>query len=103
MRIVLANVLQIWSFNGWKIIRKYFDLWHFVQNVNWFETIAIRLDKVDGFIKVYDGNRYLLLVELDFRSIIRVKWYHICFFSILCKDIYWFIWCFPSRWNAEIL
>ena len=39
-----------WYFNKRKIIRKYFDLRHFV-----------RFDKLDGFVRVYNGTRYLVL------------------------------------------
>ena len=39
-----------WYFNKRKIIRKYFDLRHFV-----------RFDKLDGFVRVYNGTRYWVL------------------------------------------
>ena len=43
-----------WYLNKRKIIQKYFDLWHFVRFV-----------KLDGFIRVYNGTRYLVLFRSE--------------------------------------
>ena len=35
-----------------------------MQNLCWcFAPLCIRFDKVDGFISIYDGTRYLLLFD----------------------------------------
>ena len=36
-----------------------------MRNFNWFKTITYYVDdKVDEFIRVYDGNRYLIYLIL---------------------------------------
>ena len=40
---------------------KYLNLGHFIQNFNGWKTISFRLDKIDGFIKIHDRIRYLIL------------------------------------------
>ena len=44
-----------------KFISKYFDLWHFLQNVYGAKPLSITFDNIDGFIKICDGTRYLVL------------------------------------------
>ena len=41
--------------------RKCFDMWHFIQNFGCCKSFHIRFDKIDGFLRVCDGNRYLVL------------------------------------------
>ena len=54
------------------------------------KTLSIRPEKIDGFIRVYNGARYLVSFgseKYDFiyngiRYLLRVKkWYYICHFS----------------------
>ena len=47
----------------WKITKNHFGLWHFIQNFDWCKTIAYWFYNVDGYIKVYDGTRYLVLFD----------------------------------------
>ena len=44
-----------------KSYQKYFGLWRFMQVFDWCKTLHIGFDKVNGFIRLYDGNRYLVL------------------------------------------
>ena len=58
------------------------------------KPLHIRFDKIDGFIRVYDGNRYLVLFGLEkydaiynrIRYLINQKSGIKCFFSLLCKN-----------------
>ena len=34
---------------------------HFIQNFDWCKPLRISFDKVNGFIRVYDGTKYFLL------------------------------------------
>ena len=45
-----------------------FNLWHFKQNFHGCKTIVYLVQKIDGFFKIYDGVRYLVL----FTS--KIKW-----------------------------
>ena len=40
---------------------KYFDLLHFVQTLTGGKPLLNRFNKIDGFIRIYDGTRYLIL------------------------------------------
>ena len=46
----------------WKIIGKYFGLWHFAENFN-LQTLQNHVlgSKIDEFIRFYDKTRYLAL------------------------------------------
>ena len=58
MHYSFSNIIKIEIFNwNWKIIRKYFGLWHLTGAKPW----RIRFDQVYEFIRVYDGTRYLVL------------------------------------------
>ena len=48
-------------FNRLKIIPKQIGLWQFIQNFDWCKFIAYQVDKVNGFIRVYNGNKCLVL------------------------------------------
>ena len=61
------------------------------------KPLHIRFNKIDGFIRIYDGTRYLTLFdyviwcylqknEIFYKS---KKWHHI-FFSQFCKNQNWF-------------
>ena len=53
--------------NRSKIIQKYFYLCYFIQNFDeWKTVLRTRFDSVIGFIRVYDGTRYL--VSFDFEK-----------------------------------
>ena len=43
---------------------KYFSLWHFIQNFNGPKPLRIRLNKIDGFIRVR-GSEFGHLVLFD--------------------------------------
>ena len=47
------------------------------------KPLRIRFNKLDGFIRVYDGTTYLVLFGPGKYDAIYIskKWYHICFFS----------------------
>ena len=49
------NILSDWR----NIVWEYFSLWHKM----WIgeKPLHIRFDKVDGFVRVYDGYRYKVL------------------------------------------
>ena len=62
--------------------------------------LRIRFSKIDRFIRIYDGTRYLVLLgPVKYDAIynrIRYfykskKWHHIYFFSLLCKSQSWFL------------
>ena len=36
-----------------------------MQNFDWCKPLRIRFDKVDGFIRVYNGARYLVLFGVE--------------------------------------
>ena len=44
-----------------KIIQNYFNLWCFLQIFDWYKQLFMIFDKVDGFIRDYDGTKYLVL------------------------------------------
>ena len=67
------------------------------------KSLRIRFDKIDGFLRVYDGTRYLVLFGAEkydsiynIRYLIEVKG-GIYIFSKRCKDQSWFIWFLTSR------
>ena len=39
------------------------NLWHFIENCYGFEIFRIWFDIIDGFIKIYGGIRYLVLLN----------------------------------------
>ena len=53
------------------------------------KPLSIRFDKVDGFIRTYDGTRYLVLFGPENQ------------FSLLCKNQNWFICFFTYRKNID--
>ena len=67
------------------------------------KSLRIRFDKIDGFLRVYDGTRYLVLFGAEkydsiynIRYLIEVK-SGVYIFSKRCKDQSWFIWFLTSR------
>ena len=38
-------------------------LWHFIRNFYGCKSIMYLFDKIDKFIKIYDGSRYLVLFD----------------------------------------
>ena len=48
-----------------KIIRKYFDLWHFVQTFFDAEPFRIMFNKTDGLIRDFDGTKDLVWFGLE--------------------------------------
>ena len=58
------------------------------------KPLHIRFNQVDGFIRVYDRNRYLVLFSLEKHDVIynRIKFLIVvksgitCFFSLLCEN-----------------
>ena len=49
---------MILIFYSIKTTQKYFGLWYIIQN---FWLVEKMFDKIDWFIKVYDGIKYLVL------------------------------------------
>ena len=43
-----------------KWYKRYFNLWHFIQNFYGWKTSPYYVQKIDGLIKIYDGIRYLV-------------------------------------------
>ena len=91
-----------------------FDLANIIRNVKPYKNILIydisyknfivpkhlrvRFDKIDGFIRIYDGTRYLTLFGFesfdDLFKKIRYKskkHYYIYFFSLFCVNQSWFL------------
>ena len=91
-----------------------FDLANIIRNVKPYKNILIydisyknfivpkhlriRFDKIDRFIRIYDGTRYLTLFGFesfdDLSKKIRYKskkYYYIYFFSLFCVNQSWFI------------
>ena len=50
-----------WYFNRLQIILKCFSYNILCKGLTNSKTLHIRFDKIDGFIRVYDGTRYLVL------------------------------------------
>ena len=69
------------------------------------KPLRIRLNKVDGIIKVYDGTRYLVLFCPEkqdasynrIRYLIGLKISITYVFSHNCRNQNWFLWFFASR------
>ena len=64
------KILILQYFIGWKIKRKYFDLWHLVQSFDWCKTLlcsilCIMFDKINEISSDYDGTKYLVLFGLE--------------------------------------
>ena len=66
------------------------------------KLLRIRFNKIDGFVRVYDGTRYFTLFGSEkydtiynrIRYLIEVKSdiiYVLFFFSLLCKNQSWFL------------
>ena len=51
------------------------------------KSLRIIFDKIDGFIRIYDGTRYLTLFGSEKNDAIydRIR-HHIYFFSLFCKS-----------------
>ena len=54
------------------------------------KPLCIRFDKIDGFTKIFDGTRYLILFgsekyEAIYNRIRSKKWHHIYFFHYFAK------------------
>ena len=59
------------------------------------KPLRIRFDEINGFIRIYDGTRYLVSFGRGKYDAIKIeqvlsyksrKWNHIYFFSLLCKN-----------------
>ena len=61
---VIVSMISLNYFNRRKITLKYFDLSHDVSYKTLIDSkpLRIRFNKIDGFIRIYDGTRYLTLV-----------------------------------------
>ena len=84
--------------------------------LHWFIIFYITLwfmfHKIDGFIRVYDGSRYLVLFVLEEYDAIynRIRYLILLvkkvvsqmFFSFLLKNLCWFLWFFSYRKNIDI-
>ena len=67
---------------------------------------AYWFDKIDGFIEIYNGTRYLILFGSEKYDAIynRIRYLinlinHIYFLSLFCKNQSWFFWFFVFRKN----
>ena len=77
-----------------QIILKYFSYNILCKGLTNSKTLHIRFDKIDGFIRVYDGTRYLVLFgskKYDsnynmIRYLMCKKWDYIYNLSKLCKN-----------------
>ena len=58
--------------------------------------VRIRFDKVDGFIRAYDGTRCLVSFASEKYDAIYLDNLLDVVFSKLCKNRNWFIWFFDS-------
>ena len=72
------------------------------------KPLWIRFDKIDGFVRIYDRTKYLVLLAPEkYNAIynrIRYKKYKSLksgitdvFFSLLCKNQSQFLWLFPYK------
>ena len=60
------------------------------------KSLRIRLNKIDGSIRIYDGTRYLTLfgsglekydaIYVRIRYLISLKWDHIYLFLLFCES-----------------
>ena len=58
------------------------------------KPLHVRFDKIDGFIRSYDGSKYLTFFGSEkhdsiynrIRSYKTKTWHHIYFFSLICKN-----------------
>ena len=75
------------------------------------KALHIRFDKIDGFVRVYNGTRYLVLFSSEnydpiynrIRYLItEKKWYYIYFFLLLHKYESWSILLFACRKNVDL-
>ena len=65
------------------------------------KPLRISFDKTDGFIEIYDGTRYLVLLSSEkhkaicnrITNLISPKTSHI-FFRLFCENQSWFLWFF---------
>ena len=62
------------------------------KNLIGAKSMRIRLDKIDGFIRIYNGKRYLVLFGTEKYDAIynritylisQKNWYYICFLIIM--------------------
>ena len=69
------------------------------------KPLRIRFNKISGFIKIYDGTRYLTLFVSETYDAIynRIKQCHIYLFSLLCENQSWFLWLFAYRKKIDFL
>ena len=56
------------------------------------KPMCIRYDKINGFVRVYTGSKYLLLcrpshVQQDWISYGSENLYYLCHFLLLCKIV----------------
>ena len=66
------------------------------------KPLNIRFDKIDRFIRIPNGSRYLVLFGLEnYASYTRIRYLKKAVYSLLCKNQYWFIWFFTSRKNTD--
>ena len=75
LKIIRVIILIIqWKFLI--LILGLFYLWHFIKNY-FYDSIPLRIrfDKIDGFIKIFDGIRYLVLFSYLYDKICnRIKY-----------------------------
>ena len=60
----------------------------------WLMLNLIRFDKINGFIRISDGTRYLILLGPEKYDVIfnrSKKQYYLCHCWLFCKDENWFI------------
>ena len=70
------------------------------------KALGIRFDKIDWFIRIYDGTRYLTLFNSEIYIAINdriksKKWHHIYFSSLFPKSQGWFLRFFAYRKNID--
>ena len=74
------------------------------------KPLHVRLDKIDGFVRIYDGTRYSTMFGSEkydaicdgIRHFTSLKWgMTYIFFSLFCKNQNWFWWFFTYRKNYD--
>ena len=69
------------------------DVWY-KPLIGW-QPLDVRFDTIDGFIRIYDGTGYLVLLGPEKCDSIYNR--IIYFFSLLCENQIWFILFFAYR------
>ena len=79
----------------WKITWKYFDFDISYKTLIDPKPLRIRFNKIDGFLRIFDGTRYLTLFGCEKCDAIydRIRhfhkskmWHHRCFFSLFYEN-----------------